>query len=367
MGLSAGVRKARELGRRSLSLAVRRPGMVVPRARYPSRPVDGVLVLQRGPNPSTDYYLRPRLAGGDAPLEVLDLADPPAASALLAPGGPGSLMVVACRYADPRWLDALEAARGRLARAAFFMDDDLPGMMADAALPRAARGKVALHFGEHVERLGALAGEVWVSTAALAERYPASRPAVLAPVPEAEPPAPGPDAPLRAVYHGTDVHGAERRFVLEVAARLAALVPEARVELTGDAALRREAAGLGNVEVEPQLPWPAFLERQRGRRAAVSLAPLFPSAVNDARAPVKAFDAARLGAAGLYADAPAYRGFVRDGVDGLLLPMRADAWAEAVAGLLRDPVRRLELARAAQARLVALWREPGPLPPAPAA
>jgi hypothetical protein len=82
---------------------------------------------------------------------------------------------------------------------------------------------------------------------------------------------------------------------------------------------------------------------------------------------VKAFDAARLGAAALYADAPAYRGFVREGVDGLLLPMRAEAWAAAVAALLADPARRLALATAAQARLAALWRHPGPLPASPAA
>jgi hypothetical protein len=367
MGLSAGVRKAREHGRRSFSLAVHRPRMVVPQARHPSGSLDGVLVLQRGPNPSTDYYLRPRLGRLGVPIEVLDLDDGPSASALLAPGAARALMVVICRYIDARWLDALEAARGRLARVVFFMDDDLPAVMADPRLPRSARGKAALHFGAHVDRLSALAGEAWVSTATLAERYPAARARVLPPAPEAEPPPPDPEVEPRVVYHGTDVHGAERLFVMEMAGRLAELQPGARVEITGDAVLTRACAGMDNVEVVPQRAWPAFLDHQRSRRAAVSLAPLFASPVNDARAPVKAFDAARLGAAAVYADAAPYRGFVRDGVDGLLLPMQAQAWAEAVAGLLRDPARRLAIAGAAHARLQALWREPGPLPPPPAA
>jgi hypothetical protein len=89
--------------------------------------------------------------------------------------------------------------------------------------------------------------------------------------------------------------------------------------------------------------------------------------VNAARAPVKAFDAARLGAAGLYADTPPFRGFVRDGQDGLLLPMEPAAWASAIRGLAADPARRLALATAARARLAALRRDPSPLPAAAAA
>ncbi len=117
----------------------------------------------------------------------------------------------------------------------------------------------------------------------------------------------------------------------------------------------------------PQRSWPDYLKAQNGRRAAISLAPLFASPLNDARAPVKAFDAARLGAAGLFADAPAYRGAVRDGEDGLLLPMQPDAWAEAIAALLADPERRLRLARMARDRIVRLIASDAGFPAAPKA
>ena len=189
LGLSARARKARELGMRAMSLALSRPRMVLPHAHYGRSEIDGILVLQRGENASTDYYLRPRLA----------------------------------------------------------------------------------------------------------------------------------------------------------------------------------AAGMANVRIAPQLAWPDYLEAQSGQRAAISLAPLFASPLNDARAPVKAFDAARLGAAGLYADAPAYRGFVRDGVDGRLLPMEPAAWAEAIIELARDPARRLALAAAARERLVGMMRADPRFPPAPGA
>ncbi len=367
LGLSARARKARELGMRAMSLALSRPRMVLPRGHYDRREVDGILVLQRGENASTDYYLRPRLAAAGVPTEVADLETDPASSALLADASIRSLMVVFCRYASGEWLGALEAARGRLARVAFFMDDDLPAMMRDREIPAAARGKVALHFGAHVDRLDAICGEVWASTEALAERYETAHPRVLAPLPEAEPPEPSAETPSLVVYHGTDVHPRERRFVLDVAHEVAIQAPDVAFEITGGPELARAAAGLANVRITPQLAWPEYLGAQSGRRAAISLAPLFPSPLNDVRAPVKAFDAARLGAVGLYADAPAYRAFVRDGQDGLLLAMEPAAWAAAIIELLADPFRRLGLAAAARERLIDLTRAEWRFPPIPGA
>lgn len=360
LGLSATIRKASEAGRRLAALARARPAMVTPRAHYEAKAHDAVLILQRGDNPSTDYYLRPRLEAERVPTAIVDVSSDPAGCALLARAE--APLVIVCRYISKRWLKALEARGGRFARLVFFADDDLAGMMADRALPLSVRGKVARHYGLHARRLGALCSEVWLSTPALAERYPEARAVVLTPVPEAGyRPAQAEVRPL-VVYHSTDVHGAERGFIAEVAARLASLAPEAVVEMTGDAALRRRCGA--NVRIVAQTAWPRYRDEQAHRIAALSLAPLTPSAVNAGRAPVKAFDAARLGAAGLYADAEPYRGFIRDRTDGLLLPMQAEAWAAAIADLLRDPARRLKLARAGQARMAKLRREAGGFPPA---
>ena len=337
--------------------------MVVPKARYATRPHDSVLVIQRGPNASTDYYLRPRLERETAAWAVADLDGRPDAEPLLRDSQ--ALLVVICRYASGPWIDALEAARPRMARVALFMDDDLPAMMADETLPASVRGKVAEHFGRHAARLDGLVSEVWLSTPALAGRYP-ERALVLEPLPESEPAAPAPADELRVVYHGADTHPEERAFVVEVARELARRGSPARVEVTGDARLRAAAAGLPNLEIVPQLAWPDYLAGQAGRSAALLLAPLSDTPVNAARAPVKAFDAARLGAAGLYADAAPYRGFVRTGADGLLLPMRPAAWAEAIEALLADPDRRRGLATAAAERFAALRAGRGPLPAPPA-
>jgi hypothetical protein len=339
--------------------------MFLPHGEYARRPLDGILVLQRGENASTDYYLRPRLEAAGVKAEIADLEDDPAASQLLGPGGAESLMVVFCRYASGDWLGALERARSRLSRVALFLDDDLPAMIRAREIPAAARGKAALHFGAHVDRLGRLCSEVWVSTPALAERFGAAQPQVLGPLPEADPPFPDKDAPELVVYHGTDVHDRERRFVLEVARLVGEQVPDAVFEITGGPGLAGAAADLPGVRIAPQLAWPDYLRAQTGRRASISLAPLFASALNDVRAPVKVFDAARLGAAGIYADAPAYRDFVRDGDDGVLAAMEPAAWATAIRQLLGDPDRRLRLAAAGRERLVQLRKAERRFPPVP--
>ena len=356
LGLSTGIGKAGEAARRAASLLLATPRMVEPRAHYAPRPHDSILVLQRGENASTDYYLRDRLKAQPMPGRIVDIDSPPHDCDLLGPAGGQALMVVICRYASGAWLGALEAMPERLARVAFFMDDDLPLMMRDPALSAATRGKVAAHYGAYARRLGALAGEVWVSTPVLARRYADLSPRLLAPMPEADPPEPTAQAGRKVVYHGADVHGAERRFVMAVARRLAETGVDAEVEIVGDAALERSRGGLANVSIVPQLPWPGYLERARRQPAAISLAPLAASALNVARSPIKAFDAARLGAAGLFADMAPYSEFVHDGEDGLLLPMDVQAWADAIADLLARPARRLALAKAARSRLVELRR-----------
>jgi hypothetical protein len=340
-----------EMGVRRLSLLVSRPEWVQPRGRSSGVSPDGLLILQRGDNPSTDYYLRPRLPR-DLPCEVLDLSADPRRSQTLR--GARAPWVVICRYINESWLRALEAARP--ARVSFFADDDLPALLRDRSVPKSARGKVAAHYGRHVRRLSALASDVWLSTPALAASHPSARVSVLPPVPESDYPAPAGAGPLRVVYHGTDSHAEERRFAVEAARRLSALAPEVAIEITGDAATRRQARDLAGVNIVEQTAWPDYLHEQRGRGATVFMAPLTRSRLNDGRAPVKVFDAARLGAVGVFADHPVYRSWVRPEVDGVLAEMTPDGFAEAVAALLRDEPRRLRLAAAARDRLAEVRR-----------
>lgn len=361
VGLIAGWKAGAEFSRRRLSLLGPPPDWVRPRAPRTVAPIEAVLVLQRGTNPTTDYYIRPRLPLG-LPSTVVDLTDDPADCEPLGDGR--GLWVVICRYVSEPWLRELE--RARPARVSFFADDDLPAIQADGDLPEGLRGKVGAHYGRHVDRLSALVDDVWVSTPTLAAAHLRREVTVLPPVPEADPPAGERIDPPLVVYHGTDSHAAERRFVLEVARIIQARAAHVRFEVTGDERLERTAADLPNVRIVRQTAWPVYRDEQAGRRASVFLAPLLRSRVNASRAPVKAFDAARLGAAAVFANHPVYEGWVRPGVDGVLATMTPEAFAETVLELLRDEGRRLALVSAARDRLIALRRDAGGLPGAPA-
>ena len=83
------------------------------------------------------------------------------------------------------------------------------------------------------------------------------------------------------------------------------------------------------------------------------------SPVNAARAPVKFIDAARCGAAGLYSDRVPYRGFIRHGVDGLLLGDGHGEWLAAIEHLIGDSGARRRLAEEGRQRALRLCQGTG--------
>jgi hypothetical protein len=340
---------------------------VTPRGRArPGRP-GGVLVLQSGDNASVDYFIRPRLESpdNDLPWNVVDLDTDPQDVDLLARDG---LLVIVCRYITGPWLRALERNEGRFNGVVLFIDDDLPEMVRDRSIPSATRGRILRDHGRHTVRLGAVASAVWVTSRVLAGTLSAPPGRVLEPLPSEAPAIPTQGPSALVVYHGGPTHGREQAFVLEIAAALTSRRPDIRFEISGGADLRRRASRLDQVEVVPIAPWRTYRAAQSERRAAIMLAPLFDTAVNRARAPVKFFDAARLGAVGLYAAGPVYDGFVREGVDGRLLPMQVMAWVEAIEALIDAPDERMTMAMAAHARVSAAFADRPPLlpPDAPA-
>jgi hypothetical protein len=344
-------RKLLDLTWRRLHLAGRRRGLhsLRPLGKAPSRGSarpSAILVLQAAENATVDYYLRNRLAKGDIAWRVVNLSQKPDTVDVWSQDG---VLVVICRYINAEWLRAVERRRKHLHDVVFFVDDDLPAMMADRSLPWRARGKVAVGYGRFLDRLERLVGQVWVSTPALAARFTeAAR--ILPPAPCDLPAPPTEEDAALVVYHGTDVHGPERRFAVEIARALSGR-PDIRFEISGDRALAKDCADLPMVSILPQVDWPTYRAGQAARSATVFLAPLGPGLANAARAPVKVFDAARLGACGIFADAPAYRDAVRHEVDGLLLPMSVLDWSRAVEALIDDPQRRVRLVNSARAKV----------------
>ncbi|SPK71377.1 Glycosyl transferase [Cupriavidus taiwanensis] len=98
----------------------------------------------------------------------------------------------------------------------------------------------------------------------------------------------------------------------------------------------------------------------------IGLAPMADSDSNLYKTNNKYREYGALHVAGIYSDSPPYRDSVRHGENGLLIPMDADGWYEAIALLVRDQGLRERIAHAAyddvrekygQATVAAQWRE----------
>ncbi len=312
------------------------------------------LIAEFEPNPSSAILVAPWLGRHGRACHLSNGAQPPA----LAEGD----YVVIVRYPTPAWRKAIGAARDRLAGVAYFMDDDLWDRDAWAGLPREYQRRLderALRHRPWVERH---CDALWVSTEALARKYAQYAPQVIPLTPDASLLAQRSDA-VHIAYHGTASHGAEIEWLHPILAEVLARCPQAHFELFGDGRTGHAFLALPRVTLLHPLKWPNYLAYTAATRRDIGLSPLLPTPFNATRGAVKFYDFARMGAAGIYSNVVPFAGFVRDGVDGLLLPNEPARWVEAIVALVGDAPLRRALAAAARARALATSITPEAPPP----
>jgi hypothetical protein len=274
----------------------------------------------------------------------LDVRQPPRAGQI----GAGDFVVVQ-RYLHAPWRRAIERQRRALAGLAWFLDDDLldPAALTGLAPPYARKiRRLALSQRPWFEQMGC---QWWLATEALGRKYAALAPTVL---PFAPPAALAQARPaVRVVYHGTASHQAEIDWLLPVLAEVQQRCADTHVELFGEAPVNQRWRELPRVAVLHPMRWENYLAHTAAHPADIGLAPLLPGHFNAGRGPVKFVDYSRQGALGLYSRLPPYEGFVRDGIDGVLLPNEPAAWVEAIVRWAGDPTGRAARAAAARERL----------------
>lgn len=300
------------------------------------------VVLEWEPNPSSANLLLPWLARQDWPVvvqrgELPELAD-------------GDFVVIV-RYLTPAWRKAIERARDRLAGVAYFMDDDLWDRAAWQGLPRDYQRRLSDRALRHRPWVERHCDALWVSTEALARKYAAGSPRLIPLAPDAALLAQV-DA-VHVAYHGTASHAAEIEWLHPVMAEVLDRCPQVHFEVFGDRRVSSLYRELPRVTVLHPMRWPNYLDYTRATRRQIGLSPLLPVPFNAARGAVKFYDFARMGAAGVYSAVAPFKDFVRDGVDGLLLPNQPALWADAIAELAGDPARTSALSAAARVRALA--------------
>jgi hypothetical protein len=268
----------------------------------------------------------------------------------------GALVVV--RTIPRAWLSGLRQLRAQGKPVVLLLDDALLGSEALADLPLLYRWRLWWGISRHRTCLGVLITELWVSTAALADQCrqelgPHAIPIKVLPLR----PALGVVATQKAfriAYLGTASHSAELTWLLPLLAQLQRLRSDCLVELVLNRSWRRRFRHLPRTRIFYPMDWETYRMDTGNRSVDLLLVPLLPTAFNSGRAAVKFFDAARLGAVGLYSDRTPYKGFVRNGIDGQLLPDSPGAWLEAIDALLRDQGKRQQLAAGCRKRALQL-------------
>ena len=305
-----------------------------------------VVVLEEGASPSGDYLLYPWLSQRGLPVMRCDSRKPPR-SDLLQQGD----FVVILRYLPSPWIKLLSQSRSQMAGMAWFMDDDLWDQAVLDGLPTTYARKIRSHALRHRAWCMQMRAQLWVSTSVLAEKYAAHEPVLLPLAPPAGLSQAQQDA-VRLGYHGTASHHAELAWLHQVLAALMARSTTLHVELFGDLAINRQFRDLPRVSILHPMSWERYQHYTASHHLDIGLAPLLPTTFNQGRGAVKFYDYARMGAFGVYADVPPYRGFVHHDQDGLLLPMDAEAWVQTLLQLSQDTAMRQRLARGAGDRAI---------------
>lgn len=290
------------------------------------------LLVEQGANPSSDYFVRPYLAGRT--VQDYRLSTVPTKETW----EDGSHLVFV-RYLTPEWRSWVEQHRARLGRLVFFMDDDLFDLSSHAGLPLRYRWKLYRFALRHKAWLCQMGAELWVSTQWLADKYQTWQPRVLAP----QSPYTSCQPQKTFFYHGSASHMQEIRWLIPVVEEVLQRDPTLSFELIGNIKIRQLFSHLPRVHVLQPMSWPAYQALVCRHERIIGLAPLLPSPFNQARSATKFFDITQAGAVGIYADHPVYQSIIQHNHNGLLLPMEQKAWVAAILRLSSDEEHRLKL------------------------
>lgn len=298
------------------------------KAAHPEYPatITRWLILQAGPNPSTDYYIRPRAEASGLPVIYRDIQSLPHANDL----SEGTFVVIV-RYLNKDWAQALKQHANDLSGAAYFMDDDLLDHSTWHDLPKSYRKKLRQSCLAMQPQIFTLASEYWVSTQILADKYQKLGAVVMPPRPVIDQSDGGlAGKSILIFYHGTQSHMEEIRWLQPIIEQVLAACPQAHFEIIGNHEINKLYRDLPRTRILHPMSWPNYLVHCRSLNGHIGLAPLLTSNFNTGRSHAKALDIARCSAIGVYSDSPIYRSFIRDGENGWTLPNQPDLWVDKI-------------------------------------
>lgn len=319
----------------------------LPERSHPSESIPSpAVVFHWGESATMDYFFHQPTVLGCPIVGYVDTKQ-----GVFAPEYDPNQILVVVRYLSDYLVALLEQHQRNGGRVAFFMDDDLPHNLFDSQLPRAYRNMLWHRFGRFLAQLEPLIDELWVSTPSLAARYAHAKPKVL--TPSGYGVEDKPDL-VSYFYHGNpSTHRQEIEWLHAVVANTQAQCENTLFMIMGDKQVRRLFSDVPRTIILHPMPWPTYRHTLSALPHHIGLAPLRPTKFNAHRSPTRFYDFTRLGAVGLFCDVPPYRGFVRNNVDGWLMPTVPTAWSDKIIELAQDKALRKRVLNAAQTRVTA--------------
>jgi hypothetical protein len=291
--------------------------------------------------PSTDYFIMPHVARLGVPVSVVESSGPLVDKRILSPGA----LVVFVRYVDSHWARAVAAMRKELSGVVLFMDDDLFDWKALSGLPLRYRYKIWRMSLRRKPWLRGMGAKLWVANDYLANKYRRWRPTLVVPSPEGDVVVSRPT--VRIFYHGTASHSAEIRWLVPIIQEVQERRDDTFFEIIGGADVYRLYRAIPRTAVLHPMSWPNYRDYTSMSGLDIGLAPLLPGRFAAARSSTKFLDFVRCGAVGIYSDVAPYAGFVRNGIDGLLIDNDPVLWVESILRLVGDQEGRARMAQSA--------------------
>lgn len=288
-------------------------------------------ILQAGSNPTSDYYIKPKIERLGCTFEIESLTNCPGVFRK-------SNKLVIVRYLTHAWAKWLYAHREYFSEIVYFMDDELLRPKTWETLPIPYRKKLAENYAILRHWLPKIATSYWVSTDTLQYTNPEIKPLVVGPSP-----LPGDyslskrsaDQSRRNLifYHASFSHYHEFTWLKPLMERILAQHPSVQFELIGDIQINRMFRELPRTRILHPMSWDSYLSYTSSVSGGLGLAPLLDSSFNSARSTVKQLDICRMGATGLYTEGSAYaRG--ADRLNSLYAPNIHDAWEREITAWL---------------------------------
>lgn len=255
--------------------------------------------------------------------------------------------VVVVRLFPKKWVAILKEFRKREIPVYLLVDDAVFDLSYLEELGFWYRYRLWAGVTKHRKRLDRLVSELWVTSHWLKKHCQENLAGQCLEIKclTLQPPSALVNPPLvyRIAYLGTASHHAEWRWLLPLLEKLQQRRNDCLLELVLPPNWRRRFRHLPRLRIFYPMDWETYLLDSGNRQVDLMLTPLLNSSFNKGRSPTKFFEAARLRAAGLYSNREPYKGFVRDGVDGLVLGDDIEEWLDGIDDLISNPVRRQRL------------------------